>query len=104
MSENTQVRRALWDEYFRADTGTLDGDRMIADIATLTAENARLREDGERLDWMAEDPPFDGMGDIDLHELWHQVATKNGREEASVEDQREAFRLLLDTARAQVRP
>ena len=52
MSENTQVRQALWDAYFRADTGTLDGARMIADIATLTAENARLREDAARLDWI----------------------------------------------------
>ncbi|BAH38840.1 hypothetical protein GAU_1798 [Gemmatimonas aurantiaca T-27] len=36
-------RRELWDKYFRSDTGTLDGDRMLTDMAALLAELEGLR-------------------------------------------------------------
>jgi hypothetical protein len=75
-------------------------------IAVLHEAKEKLREkladaekDKERLDWMADDPPFDGIGNLDLYDFWHMVAHENGHEEATQEDKRAAFRLLLDTAR-----
>jgi hypothetical protein len=75
-------------------------------IAVLHEAKEKLREkladaekDKERLDWMADDPPFDGIGNLDLYDFWHMVAHENGHEEATQEDKRKAFRLLLDTAR-----
>ena len=107
MSENTQVRQALWDAYFRADTGTLDGDRMIADIATLTAENARLREDAERfadaIDAVS-DLIDNSKGVYGLHlngnvAPWGELRTGGRYEEWLL-----AFDAMSDTAPEQVRP
>jgi hypothetical protein len=70
-----------------------------AALCDLRARLADAEKDKERLDWMADDPPFDGLGDHDLYECWHMVAHENGHEEATQEDKRTAFRRLLDTAR-----
>jgi hypothetical protein len=70
-----------------------------AALCDLRARLAEAEKDKERLDWMADDPPFDGLGDHDLYECWHMVAHENGREEATQDDKRKAFRRLLDHAR-----
>ena len=72
---------------------------LFGENAVLLAKLAEAEKDAARLDWMADDPPFDGLGDHDLYDFWHMVAHENGHEEATQEDKRTAFRRLLDTAR-----
>jgi hypothetical protein len=72
---------------------------LFCENAKLLAKLAEAEKDAARLDWMADDPPFDGLGDHDLYECWHMVAHENGHEEATQDDRRKAFRRLLDTAR-----
>ena len=72
---------------------------LFGENAVLLAKLAEAEKDAARLDWMADDPPFDGLGDHDLYECWHMVAHGNGHEEATQDDKRKAFRRLLDTAR-----
>lgn len=77
------------------------GETSLWQAAAATrAKLAEAEKDAARLDWMADDPPFDGLGDHDLYECWHMVAHENGREEATQDDKRKAFRRLLDHARA----
>lgn len=68
---------------------------LASELRELVAELRRLREDAALLDWMADDPPLDGLCDFDLYEFWHAVAVENGHEEATTEDKRTAFRRLL---------
>ena len=76
------------------------GETSLWQAAAATrAKLAEAEKDAARLDWMADDPPFDGIGNLDLYDFWHMVAHENGHEEATQEDKRAAFRLLLDTAR-----
>jgi hypothetical protein len=76
------------------------GETSLWQAAAATrAKLAEAEKDAARLDWMADDPPFDGLGDHDLYECWHMVAHENGREEATQDDKRKAFRRLLDHAR-----
>jgi len=59
-----------------------------------------LQKDKDRLDWLASDPPFDAMGDEDIHETAFEVAAENGREEATLADYCTAMRRVLDAVRA----
>jgi hypothetical protein len=72
---------------------------ILAAYDALKAKLDAAEKDKERLDWLADDPPFDGLGDHDLYECWHMVAHENGHEEATQDDRRKAFRRLLDAAR-----
>ena len=81
----------------------------IADILdawdTLTAQLAAAKADGERLDYLADEPVFDGFADcpLDVYELESIVAEQNGRVDPNASDRREAFRRLIDAARTGAR-
>jgi hypothetical protein len=61
-----------------------------------------LRKDAARLDYLADQPVFEGFADsqLDVFELESIVAEQNGRSEPTQADRREAFRRMIDAALA----
>lgn len=61
----------------------------------------RAERDSARLDWMAENPPFDGFAGFykDIYGHAGEVAAERGEEEANAEDYRAGFRRMIDAAR-----
>lgn len=59
-------------------------------------------KDAERIDILADYAVIEGFVgvDNDIYDLSCDVAERNGREEASKQDQREGFRLLIDAFKA----
>lgn len=60
------------------------------------------QRDSKRLDWLADEPIFDGLGKLDIHEVACDIA---GGAEVSPERMREcyrkAIRVLIDRAAAE---
>lgn len=76
-------------------------DRYDAMASRIAQQEARIREleaDAKRLDWLADDPPFDALCDMDIHETAFVVASEDGREEATAGDYRVALRRVIDAA------
>jgi hypothetical protein len=65
------------------------------------ARDAGAVTDTQRIDWLADQPVFDNIGNyplLDVYELSCVVAEQRGRMEPNADDQREAFRRLIDAA------
>jgi hypothetical protein len=71
-------------------------------IEVLRTECDALRQDAARLDFLADEPVFEGFADspLDVYELESIVAEQNGRSEPTQADRREAFRRVIDAALA----
>ena len=85
-------------EEYANDTGVYDAlDRIETALA---ARDAGAVTDTQRIDWLADQPVFDNIGNypLDVYELSCVVAEQRGRMEPNADDQREAFRRLIDAA------
>ncbi|MDV5862015.1 hypothetical protein QM298_14120 [Pseudomonas mendocina] len=84
-------------------------DELLALRAERDAALAELescRKDAERLNLLADHVVIEGFVGVekDIYDLSCGVAEGNGREEPSEDDQRQAFRLLIDAFRAKEAP
>ncbi len=75
---------------------------VMGQLGGATAEVEAMRKDAARLDFLANEPVFDGFADspLDVYELESIVAEQNGRVDPNVSDRREAFRRVIDAALA----
>lgn len=66
------------------------------------AECEALRKDAARLDYLADQPVFEGFADsqLDVYELESIVAEQNGRVDPNASDRHEALRRVIDAALA----
>lgn len=76
--------------YIKADPDTR--------VARPTPTREQVEADTRRLDWLADEPIFDGLGVLDLHEIAYQVAVERGASDAGEAEYRVAFRRLIDAA------
>jgi hypothetical protein len=99
-----KTRRA-WGEEVADMTrrGMRDGSEfgsLLSERDALRAECEAMRKDAARLDWMADDPVFEGFVHIplDVYEFENIVAEQHGRINPNENDRREAFRRMIDAA------
>jgi len=92
-SENGGLQFAL--DYWIAVANVIKRQRDSAE-----KERDALRKDAARLDWMADDPVFEGFVHIplDVYEFENIVAEQHGRIDPNENDRREAFRRMIDAA------
>jgi hypothetical protein len=90
------LHEAIPDQFKPLDLSLLDRVKLMRD--TLTAENARLREDKERLEWLMEFITQNGASAIADQILWTVVEEEEG--DAMIEDRADlAFdRAAIDKA------
>ena len=106
-AEAAEAQRHVWEQLARMGVRERRALRVECEALRQRAEAAEaerdaLRKDAARLDFLANEPVFDGFADspLDVYELESIVAEQNGRVDPNVSDRREAFRRVIDAALA----
>jgi hypothetical protein len=73
---------------------------MADEIVRLRARLAAAEQDTERLNVLADEPIFEEFGytGLDIYEVSSRIAEENGRDKPNKDDQRQAFRHLMDAS------